>query len=167
MRVLALGDESQKSRYFPDDVEFVDEGPFDAVLLASTLQTIGRNQVQIALKKLYEDLVDGGRIVVTVPALEWACRQIVSEEEIGLGAYISIYGTEDQPFLAGFTMLWLRRCLEEVGFIVVEARTETFKMLFAIGELKKEEHAKQHIAIGVKREPDPKLALEWLDDKSH
>jgi len=162
MRVLAIGDTTQRERYFPSDAEYTDVGPFDAALLASTLQTIPRTQVQIALSNLYEELVDGGRIIVTVPALDWACRDIVTQNDISLGAYMSIYGTEGQPHLSGFTMLWLRRCLEEVGFIVVEAHTEQFKMQFTMGAVKKEEKAKQHVIIGVKHQVDAAAALDWL-----
>lgn len=163
MKVLAIGDKTQRERYFPEDAEYVEVGPFDACLLASTLQTVPRRQVQAALTTVYDELVDGGRIIVTVPALEWACREVVAEADISLGAYISIYGTEKEPFLSGFTILWLRRCLEEVGFIVVEARTEQFKMLFDFGALKKEERAKQHVIIGVKHAVDAKAALDWVE----
>lgn len=166
MRVLALGDQSQRSMYFPEDTEYVDELPYEAALLASTLQTVQRTQVTQVLQTLYDDLPDGGRLVVTVPSLEWACTEIVTKADISLGAYMSIYGTEGEPFLTGFTLLWLRRCMEEAGFVIVEARTESFKMRFTMGEIKTEEIAKQHIAIGVKHQVDPKLALDWMEKKA-
>lgn len=162
MRVLALGDVSQRKTYFQEGTEYVNETPYEVALLASVLQTLPRTKVPEALETIYKDLPDGGRLVVTVPSLEWACTEFATKNDPGLGAYMSIYGTEGEPFLTGFTLLWLRRCMEEVGFAVVEARTETFKMQFTMGELKTEEMAKQHVAIGVKRQVDPRLALDWM-----
>jgi hypothetical protein len=164
MKALVLGDKSQAGIFFREaNVEYVNEGPFDAVLLASHLQVLKRHQVPQALKTLYEELVDGGRIIITVPSLEWACRQVCTQNDIPISAYISIYGTESENYLCGFTMLWLRRAMEEVGFILLEARTETFRMNLTIGTDKLEDKAKQHVVIAIKRQPDPVLALEgWL-----
>jgi hypothetical protein len=168
MRVLALGDVSQRDMFFPDDVEYVNEAPYEAALLGSVLQTIPRNKVQSALQTLYDDLPDGGRLVVTVPSLEWACRNVVTQPDISLAAYISMYGVEGEPHLSGFTLLWLRRCLEEVGFIVVEARSMGFHMQFKVGLLTNQEEATQHIAIGVKRQVDAEKQIDWMttDEKS-
>lgn len=167
-RVLALGDMSQTGMFFTNEgVEYVDTGPFDAILLASHLQTVKRHQVPKVMSELYKELVNGGRIIVTVPSLEWACREVCTQNDISLGAYLSIYGTESENYLCGFTMLWLRRCLEEAGFIIVEARTQTFKLNIHIGNVTKEEKAKQHVIIGVKREIDLEKALEWMDETSH
>lgn len=167
MKALVLGDKSQVGIFFRgDEVEYVNEGPFDVVLLASHLQVLKRHQVPQAIQRLYDELNDGGRIIVTVPSLEWACRQVVVQNDIPLAAYISLYGTESENYLCGFTMLWLRRALEEVGFIVVEARTETFRMTITIGKDKIESPAKQHVIIAVKRQVNPRKALEWLHDIS-
>ena len=164
MRVLAIGDPTQRSMYFTDDTEFVNEEPFEAALLASVLQTLPRNKVQEALENIYNLLPDGGRIIVTVPSLEWACRNVVTQNDISLAAYIAIYGVEGEPHLTGFTLLWLRRSLEEAGFIVVEARSEGFKMQFKMGALKTEEPASQHIAVGIKRKIDELKAIDWMDE---
>jgi hypothetical protein len=164
MRVLGLGDVSQRQTYFPDDTEYVNETPFEAALLASVLQTLPRNQVQKALQSLYDELPDGGRLIVTVPSLEFACREVVTKNDISLAAYLSLYGMENEPHLSGFTLLWLRRCLEEVGFIVVQARTEHFKMSFKSGELLVEEPAVQNIVIGVKRQVDAEKQIDWIED---
>jgi len=162
MRVLALGDVAQRETYFPNGVEYVNESPYEVALLASTLQLLPRTQVLVALKTLYDDLPDGGRIIVTVPSLEWACRDIVTKDEISLSAYISIYGVEGEPHLSGFTLLWLRRCLEETGFIVVEARSMDFKMKFKLGAISTLEDATQHIVIGVKRQIDAEAQVDWM-----
>jgi len=165
MRALALGDVSQRELYFPDGTEFVDQVPYEAALLASVLQTLPRDQVQKALQRLYNDLPDGGRLIVTVPSLEAACRDIVTKDEISLASYISMYGVEGEPHLSGFTLLWLRRCLEEVGFVVVDAHTQDFKMQFTMGNIKVEEPAKQHIAIGVKRKVDAQAQIDWMEEE--
>jgi hypothetical protein len=133
------------------------------VLLASHLQVLKRHMVSKAIQTLYEELVDGGRLIITVPSLEWACRQVVTQNDIPLSAYISMYGPEGEAYLCGFTMLWLRRAVEEVGFVVVEARTESFRMHLTIGKDQIEEKAKQHVVIAVKRQVDPEIALKgWL-----
>jgi hypothetical protein len=164
MRVLSLGDQSQREMFFRgQQVDYVNEGPFDAVLLASHLQVLKRHQVPQAISKLYEELVDGGRIIVTVPSLEWACREVITQNDIPLSAYISMYGPEGEAYLCGFTMLWLRRALEEAGFIILEARTENFRMHLTIGQDRVEEKAKQHVVIAIKRAVDPEIALKgWL-----
>lgn len=163
MKALVLGDKSQANIFFREqDVEYVNEGPFDAILLASHLQVVQRQNVATVIKALYEELVDGGRIIVTVPSLEWACRQVCTQNDIPIAAYISLYGLEKEPYLSGFTILWLRRALEEVGFIILEARTETFRMHITIGDKPLEDKAKQHVVIAIKRQPDPQKALEWL-----
>ena len=163
MKALVLGDKSQANIFFREqDVEYVNEGPFDAILLASHLQIVQRQNVSTVIQALYDELVDGGRMIITVPSLEWACRQVCVENDIPIEAYISIYGLEKEPYLCGFTMLWLRRALEEAGFIILEARTDWFRMHITIGEQKVENKAKQHIIIAVKHQPDPQKALEWL-----
>ena len=165
MKALVLGDKSQASLFFREqEVEYVNEGPFDAILLASHLQIVQRQNVEKVIGTLYDELVDGGRMIVTVPDLEWACRQVCTQNDIPIAAYICLYGLEKEPYLSGFNMLWLRRALESVGLIVVEARTETFKMHMTIGEQKVEDKAKQIIIIAIKRQPDPQKALEWLND---
>src|SRR3972149_9040633 len=112
MKALVLGDKSQANIFFREqNVEYVNTGPFDAILLASHLQIVQRNQVAKVIQILYDELVDGGRFIVTVPSLEWACRQVCTQNDIPLAAYLSIYGEETVPFLSGFSMLWVRRAL--------------------------------------------------------
>ncbi len=165
MRALVLGDKSQSNIFFREqDVEYVNQGPFDAILLASHLQIVRRKDVTQVIAKLYDELSDGGRIIVTVPSLEWACRQIATQNDVPLNAYVSIYGTGEEPYLSGFTMLWLRRALEEAGFIILEARTESFRLRLTFGDQPLEDKAKQHVVIAVKRQPDPQKALEWLNE---
>jgi hypothetical protein len=163
MKALVLGDKSQAGMFFRgQDVEYVNEGPFDAILLASHLQIVQRQHVATVIQQLYDTLNDGGHFIVTVPALEWACRQICTQNDIPISAYISIYGLEKEPFLSGFSMLWIRRVLEDVGLIILEARTETFKMHMTIGETTVDDIAKQHVVRAVKHAPEPQKALEWL-----
>ncbi len=164
MRVLALGDKSQAAMFFGEDAEYINETPFEAVFLGSHLQTVQRHQVVTVLEKLAVELPDGGRIIATVPSLEWACKEIVirDPEELGLAPYISIYGTEEELCKCGFTMAWLRLCFEEVGMLVVSATSEWFTMHIGMGEASKEERAMQHVIIALKREKDPKDALTWL-----
>ena len=164
MKVLLLGDVEQGKMFFEDDVEYANQGPFDCILLATHLQTIQRQNVVQVLTKLAAELVDGGRIIATVPALEWACKEIAAHlESMGLAPYTAIYGMAETPNMCGFTMPWLRLSFEEAGLTVIEARSEFYTLKFLIdGDTEVEERAQQHIIVGLLHKKDPAQAIDWM-----
>jgi len=167
MRVLVLGDTEQAKMFFKDDAEYVNEGPFDSILLATHLQTIQRQFVVPVLSKLAAELVNGGRIIITVPSLEWACKEIATNlDNMGLGPYTALYGLAGVPYMCGFTMPWLRMALEEAGFVVIEARSDFYTLKFKMDDdIEVTERAQQHIAIGLWSKKDPAQAIDWIGGK--
>ena len=164
MRVLILGDIEQGKMFFEDDVEYANQGPFDCILLATHLQTVQRQHVVQVLSKLADELVDGGRIIATVPALEWACKEIAANlDNMGLAPYTALYGMSDVPYLCGFTMPWLRMSFEEAGLTVIEARSDFYTLKFLLeGDIEATERAQQHIIIGLWHKKDPAQAIDWM-----
>lgn len=120
MKVLCYVGEEKALKIWPDAELYQDNPPendkYDGVYLENFLNQLPSHDVTPALKLFLDALKPGGKIVVAVPSLEWACREIVKSEPNPL-AYIAIYGQRGEYSLSGFTLAWLRKGCEDVGFL--------------------------------------------------
>jgi len=139
---------------FPGEFISEDNPPkdnaYDIILLDHLINQAKRGQVSEVMKFFMDKLVDGGQIVVTVPGLEWACKEIASKDDAPVMAYLSVFGTDDEPHLCGLTLNWLRVVCEAAGYFTVQAYAERYTV--TIND--KQEPAMQNVYIGLKRKPE-------------
>jgi predicted SAM-dependent methyltransferase len=128
---------------------------YDIVVLDHILQQGRSRQVQKIIALYRDALIEGGEMIVIVPSLEWATTQYAVHDAPPTMAYLSIYGTDDQPHLCGMTIATIRLILMETGFRVTAATTESY---IAILEGEKVE-AMQNVVTGRKVTPDPATAI--------
>lgn len=137
---------------FPGAMVMEDNPPldnsYDIILLDHFIQQANREQVGKALLFFRDKLKNNGQIVVIVPSLEWACRQVAIKDDAPVMAYLHLYGTKDEPHLSGLTLNWLRLACEAAGLFTIQAYSE--KYIVNVNE--KEEPAFQNVYIGVKKE---------------
>ena len=84
------------------------DNAYDVIMLDHLINQAKRGQVGEILRFFMGKLVDGGQMVITVPSLEWACKQIAAKDDAPVMAYLSVYGTDEEPHLCGLTLNWLR-----------------------------------------------------------
>lgn len=94
-------------------------GQFDGVFMSHVLEHFPWARVVTVLRNLREALVPDGEILILVPSLEWAAREILSDRPAAtLQAFL--YGsqhTEWQFHRSGFTLIGLRQVLRYSGFL--------------------------------------------------
>ena len=123
---------------------------YDVILLDHLINQAKRGQVSELLHFFMGKLADDGEIVITVPSLEWACKQIATKDDAPIMAYISVYGTDEEPHLCGLTLNWLRIACETAGYFTIQAYGERYTI--RIND--KEEQAMQNVYIGIKKKAE-------------
>lgn len=130
---LAQGDvERAKARYADHkDIEWIDERPepgtLDLLVLDHVLQGLFFNQVGTVLDMYAQLLKPGGQLVVIVPSLEWACGEYVRQDDPGIAAFVSLYGTPEEPNRCGFNLLHLRSVIgQHPALDVAQANAEWY-----------------------------------------
>lgn len=164
-KILVHGDETLGRERFRNvrDVEIIGNevmppelNAYDVVVLSNLIQQARRLQVPKILELYRDSLVDGGQLIVSVPSLEWACTEIATNDEASMFTYISIFGDDENPYLSGFKLLWLRGIIERLGFHVQTAHTEQYNI--SVGE---ETHrVLQNVVVAVKRTINASEAIE-------
>jgi predicted SAM-dependent methyltransferase len=162
MRILAQGNpELIKQRYGGLGIEIVeelseDDKDFDMIVLDHVLQQFNRRDVPEAIEYYKEKLKTGGDMIVTTPSLEWACSEIVTNDNPSAMVYLSLYGDDNVQNRSGFTLNWLRAILERAGFYTKIAIGEWY-----IAEVNgQREKAMKNTVIGTKMPEDPSEAIE-------
>jgi hypothetical protein len=122
------------------------DNSYDIVLLDHLINQAKRGQVGEMLRFFMDKLVDSGQIVVTVPSLEWASKQIAAKDDAPIMAYLSVFGTDEEPHLCGLTLNWLRLACEAAGYFTFQAYSESYNV--TIND--KKEAAMQNVYIGLK-----------------
>lgn len=129
-KVLAYGPIDEAEELFPGADIYQDnppeEGKYDAIYLQNMLQQMRRKAVPIGLAMFFKALKPGGTIHIIVPSLEWACRQIAAKDDPSRLAYPTLYGTDEDLHLSGFTLKWLRAECELAGFKTQEAYSQEY-----------------------------------------
>lgn len=148
--IWSNNNELAKQRY-PDAIISDDETPvdnsYDIVFLDHFINQTSRKNIPGLIKYFIDKLKVNGQLIIVVPSLEWACMQIAREAEPPILAYLSIYGTDDEPTLSGFTLNWLRKLCEDAGLLTLQTASNRYKV--TINE--KEEIGFQHVYLGMKR----------------
>jgi len=118
---------------------------FDALLSYMVLPKVSYREADAALKAWLEALKPGGEMVVFVPSLEWAARQVFTTPRSP--AFLPhLFGLHDKPnehFVSGYTLLDLRSFCFRAGLAVTHASTGEYTINEIICEC--------HIVRGVKK----------------
>jgi len=162
-RVLIIGDQRSRRRFDGEECDFYTEadapGPFDYIVLDHVLQQADRGSVPKIIDFYKERLVGGGQLVLILPSLEWACKEIAKTDEPNPLAYIALYGTDAEPHKSGMTMFWMRIVAEELGLVVIKAGGEWYKASLRIGDLEQEFQAQQNVLVATRMPEDAADAL--------
>jgi hypothetical protein len=150
MRVLKVVGDIDVNLDLPEDTEITEIGledyleatyeeKFDLIFCVHVLQALWASQVSDVIGKLVSELKQGGELHIHVPATEQAAKALLLNETDPVAFYM-IWGTEKRPFHTGFTLLWLRAILTQVGAIVRNANMGIYNLTFNGREAKAVEH---------------------------
>lgn len=160
MKVLAYSGEESAMLAFPDAQLYKDNPPqtdfYDGVYLENLLQQMLRREVVPGLRIFWNSLVVGGKIVIVVPSLEWACREVGTKDDPSPLAYLSIYGDDENPHLSGYTIMYLRKVCESVGFVTDTCYAQDYNVMINDTQ----HRGRSNVYTGFKRETSPESAIE-------
>jgi len=125
-------------------------GKYDLVFVSHVLEHIERNEVVNVTKNIAEAVKPGGQLMISVPALEWAAKQLMSGLDT-TNVQLVLYGeqiNEYQYHRCGFTLAALKALVEKElkDFEVQNVWREPFQL----GYRDKIENALQNIVLAVK-----------------
>lgn len=127
-------------------------GKLDGLLASHVLEHFSYWRTDKILEGWAKCLKEGGEIHILVPSLEWAARQILSEQP-SPALYGQLYAgqtTQWDLHLTGFTMRKLRQIMQKAGLSVGTARTGVYHIrVGSMGDFP----AEQHYVVGVKGTP--------------
>ena len=110
------------------------DGLFDRVVISLDLAKLPRTRVMPFLEGVHNMLVDRGELSIYTPCAEFACKQIFTNS-IDQITMLSMYGSEEQPFRACYTLLNLRGILERAGFAIRIANEAIINVSMSTGEV--------------------------------
>lgn len=145
-------DEKQNPDILADAADMPPElyGKLDGLLASHVLEHFSYWKTDLVLAGWVRCLKVGGEIHVLVPSLEWAAREVLSEQP-SPAVYAQLYAGQVNTWdvhLTGFTMRKLRQLFEKAGIDVYIARTGIYHVrVSTLGEFE----AHQHYIAGVKR----------------
>lgn len=159
-RLLVLDvDEKQKPDIIADAADMPPElyGKLDGLMASHVLEHFSYWNTEKVLEGWVRCLKPGGELHILVPSLEWAAREVLSENP-SPATYAQLYAGQVNQWdvhLTGFTMRKLRALMEKVGISVHTARDGVYHIrVGSLGEFE----ALQHYVAGVKGEPTLKKA---------
>ena len=147
-------DEKMKPDILCDAADMPPElyGKLDGLLASHVLEHFSYWKTNEVLANWIRCLKEGGEIHVLVPSLEWAAREVLSENP-SPAVYAQLFAGQVNQWdvhLTGFTMRKLRQLFEREGIAVHTARTGIYHIRVRdLGEFE----AMQHYIAGVKGEP--------------
>ena len=116
--------------FFPN--EKID-GLFDRIFVSNCLPELDRDAVMTFFDKARKALVVGGELAIQVPMAEYAARQLFTNKADPM-TYYMLYGSDEHPFRACYTMMQLRTLLARANFNVREATEAILKLTTTAGE---------------------------------
>lgn len=152
-------DVNQKPDVVADAAAMPEElyGQLDGLLASHVLEHFPYRQTVSVLEGWVKCLKDGGELHILVPSLEWAAREVLSENP-SPAVYAQLYAgqvTQWDVHYTGFTMRKLRQIMEMVGINVHTATTGVYHLrVGTLGEFE----AHQHYVAGVKGTPQLRKA---------
>lgn len=154
-KILTLDvDEKQNPDIIADAADMPPElyGKLDGFLASHVLEHFSYWQTEKVLSGWVKCLKDGGELHILVPSLEWAAREVLSDNP-SPAVYAQLYAGQVNQWdvhLTGFTMRKLRQLFEKVGVNCNTARTGVYHLrVGSLGEFE----AHQHYVAGVKGTP--------------
>ncbi len=127
-------------------------GKLDGLLASHVLEHFSYWTSDNILDGWIKCLKDGGELHILVPSLEWAAREVLSENP-SPAVYAQLYAGQVNQWdvhLTGFTMRKLRQLFERAGLNVNLARTGIYHIrVGTLGEFE----AMQHYIVGIKGQP--------------
>lgn len=124
----------------------------DGLLASHVLEHFSYWQTEKVLEGWVKCLKDGGELHILVPSLEWAAREVLSENP-SPAVYAQLYAGQVNQWdvhYTGFTMRKLRQLMERVGINCHTAKTGVYHIrVGSMGEFE----AHQHYVAGVKGTP--------------
>ena len=128
MKILIIGDDPGVSLDEKAEVTRLgresmppESAPYDQVYLTGVVEMLPREQVVDALKSYGWLLAELGELHVRVPSLEWAAKEIATQDNPKFVAYHWLYGSVEKPHRCAMTVLWLRLALLNAGYNVRRA----------------------------------------------
>ncbi len=109
------------------------DGQYDQIIVGNALPELYRSQVIPFLDEMRKHLAFRGELVLYVPSAEWAAKQVFKNETDNLTFYM-LYGEENKPFRACYSMLALRTLIERAGYITRNASDYILKLQSNAGE---------------------------------
>ena len=103
-------------------------GKFDIVWCSHMLEHVGWREVEMVFGHLVEAVAPGGKLMVVVPDLQWACKRILSGV-FDFGVLGVLYGgqvSEPDFHRNGFTPSTLKMLAERAGLKVSGLNTSDF-----------------------------------------
>ena len=99
------------------------QGAFDIVLASHVIEHVDRDMVNVVMNHIASAVRNHGEVMVIVPSLEWACREILAGHE-NAGVQGIIFGAQRDKWdyhRCGFTLKALRFMVELTGLVVRKA----------------------------------------------
>ena len=109
------------------------DGLFDRIFVSNSLPELVRDDVMEFFEKARGVLAPNGQLIIQVPMAEFACRQIFTNKA-DLLTYYMLYGNDEHPFKACYTMMQLRTLVARAGFNVHEATEAILKLTTTAGD---------------------------------
>lgn len=132
MRVTRLdGNPENEPDYLHDITQPLPEellGAFDIVLASHVVEHVDRDQVNNVMRNIASAVRNHGEVMVIVPAMEWAAREIIEGRD-NAGVQGLIFGGQKNPLdyhRCGFTLKSLRFMVELAGLIPRKAYQSVF-----------------------------------------
>lgn len=110
------------------------DGFFDRIFVSNSLPELERDAVMKFLEKVMDALAENGELVIQVPMAEFAAKRLFTNKADAI-TYYMLYGNEEHPFRACYTMLQIRTLLSRAGFYVKEATEAILKLTTVTGEV--------------------------------
>lgn len=129
----------------------------DGLLASHVLEHFSYWNTEKVLEGWVKCLKDGGELHLLVPSLEWAAREVLSENP-SPAVYAQLYAGQVNQWdvhYTGFTMRKLRQLMDKVGINCHTAKTGVYHIrVGSLGEFE----AHQHYIAGVKGTPSLRKA---------
>ena len=109
------------------------DGLYYRIFVSNCIPELPREAVMDFLKKAHDALEVNGEIIVQVPMAEFAAKQLFTNKADPI-TYYMLYGTDEHPFRACYTMLQMRTLLARAKFNVKEATEAILKLTTTDGE---------------------------------
>ena len=110
------------------------DGLFDRIFVSNSLPELGRDEVMKFLERAREALAEGGKLSIQVPMAEYAAKQLFTNKADPM-TYYMLYGSDEHPFKACYTMMQIRSLLARAGYNVTEASEAILKLKTIEGEV--------------------------------